>query len=198
MPLQDQCGHAQAEHGRVRHGFQQRQQRLEAAASHGADAAGRAMRIAYDRAGMHSHGGDQRGVPQRHQRRHARARRQPCDVDPFRVQAVPRDFRADQRRDQIGFRTAVLGVGLEPAPAALHLASHRLLRIQHHEAAGIRPLVHARAARERQRRLPAAMQHHDHRHVGARPRHRRIARERQLAPLAIGELPRRFPTPAAQ
>ncbi|KAG1282073.1 hypothetical protein G6F64_014429 [Rhizopus arrhizus] len=104
------------------------------------------MGVAHHRAGMHGHGGDQRRMPQCHQRRHASPRGQARDVDPLRVQSVPRDFRSDQRRDQVGLGAPMLVIGLEPPPAALDLTRHGLLRVQHHETACVGPLIHARAA----------------------------------------------------
>jgi hypothetical protein len=137
-------------------------------------------------------------MAQCHQGRHARARGQAGHIDTLGVQTMPRHFRLDQRRDQIGLGAAMGVVGLEPPPAALHLARHGLLRIQHHEAASVRPLVHAGATRERQRGLATAMQHHHQGHARGRRGNGGIARKAQLAPLTIGKLSGAFPAPATQ
>ena len=91
-------------------------------------------------------------------------------------------FRADQRGDQVGLAAAVQRVGLEPAPAALHLPGHGLLRVQHHETGRVGPLVHARTLRERQRGLAAAVQHDHQRHALARHAGRNVAGKARRRP----------------
>ena len=137
-------------------------------------------------------------MPQRHKSRHAGARRQAGDVHARRIQAMTPHFRADQRGDQVGLAAAVQRVGLEPAPAALHLPGHGLLRVQHHEAGRVGPLVHARTLRERQRGLATAVQHDHQRHALARHAGRNVAGEGETPAQAVGELARGLPAAQAQ
>ena len=147
---------------------------------------------------MHGQRRHQLRMPQRHKSRHAGARRQAGDVHARRIQAMTPHFRADQRGDQVGLAAAVQRVGLEPAPAALHLPGHGLLRVQHHEAGRVGPLVHARTLRERQRGLATAVQHDHQRHALARHAGRNVAGEGETPAQAVGELARGLPAAQAQ
>lgn len=150
------------------------------AAAHRGQRLGHGLRHAGRQARMHTYRCEQVGPGLCQQHRRCTTRRQAGHIDPRRIggfggQHLPRQAGKDR---QFATVTALV-LGAEPVPAAVHVGSGRLCRIDHDHALSRGPRVHPGAGGEVLWRLGAAVQH-DH-HGAGRVRQRLWAKQ-QVVP----------------
>ena len=112
--------------------------------------------------GMHPNRCVDIGVSLSHDRGRRPARREPCDIDPLRIdRMIAHDLPGDPRDERrLAFVTALI-VWLEPVPAVPGIGQGVLLRIGGEEALLLGERVHPGSRGKVVRGLCATMQHHD-------------------------------------